>query len=204
MWKRFTFLIELPSINVNKAEAFKFVKDTADQLRDLDQKASLRKLAQEASKLDSEEERKEFVDAVYALLASPEVSDRVPASDRNWLFSLDSVVCASMALIILISYFEVGLPLLWSVLVGFVSGLLLRIVIRFFDRGFFFRRLLTTWIFAGLTFVLVPTFALAVQTDFASFEWGGPPSNQAIVVWLFGLLILGVSACVESYKHNWS
>lgn len=182
---------------------FRLVKQTAERLEGLDQKSYVTELAKEAARFQDEEDQKEFVDAVYQLRGAAEVtSSKMPGLPS--FITVDTISVATLLIAFAFFFLEQEVSFLWSLVLGFVVFLLVRFLLRSFDRQFFFRRLTATWFFSGIPLFSLPTIAFLIKTDFAVFEWGGPPSGWLISGWILGAITLLIAAVLEAKKHGWS
>jgi len=170
-----------------------------EELKKLGPADQLTGLREKASEFEDVFQRRAFENLVFGRLQTYDpASENGKSTLLDKIFAPNGVAVGSFLLAFAAAFVEVGLGLIWSAIIAMLVAVLVRVTFRLFDRGFFFRRLFGVWFTGGLLFLGGPSLVLLLETTIGTLEWGGPPSIEAVVVWICGLVASGPLALWEA------
>lgn len=95
----------------------------------------------------------------------------------------EKILLATFLIVCALGYFQIGIPILWSITAAFILTFLLRLFFRMFDRGFLFRRLFAATTSCGLFLIAPATYSFEFETPLGPISYGGAPAASLILVW---------------------
>jgi len=175
-------------------------KKAFDELIRLPEGERFSALRERSKAIEDDGQRIAFEHLVFGMLKT---HNQEPVAQKylNVAFGPEGIALVFFLVSMAVCMLEFRFKFLWALISSLVVAILIRVIFRMFDRAFFFRRLLATWFFAGLLLVSAPSLVIMAETDFASLEWGGPPSVTVLLVWCLGFVVNAFLAFQEMERN---
>ncbi|MFD0858723.1 hypothetical protein [Roseovarius aquimarinus] len=180
--------------------AHETAKKAFDEIVRLPEGEQFSALRERSKAIEDGVQRISFEHLVFGMLKT---HNQEPAAQKylNVAFGPEGTALIFFLVSIAVCLLEFRFKFLWALISSLVVAILIRMIFRMFDRAFFFRRLIATWFFSGLLLVSAPSLVIMAKTDFATFEWGGPPSVTVSLVWCLGLVVNAFLAFHEMKRN---